>query len=75
MLSISVSISLSDLSLFSMLEFLVAVIEKLKVKLESESKLDLVSFEILIVSKLELELTKISIRVLRIVSVFLLIYQ
>jgi hypothetical protein len=58
-----------------MLEFLVAVIEKLKVKLESESKLDLVSFEILIVSKLELELTKISIRVLRIVSVFLLIYQ
>jgi hypothetical protein len=55
---------------FFTLEPSVAAIEELRVELESESKLDLVLFKILIVSELELELTEISIRVLRIVSVF-----
>jgi hypothetical protein len=75
MLSILVFMSLSDLSLLSTLELLVAAIEELRVELESESEPDLVSSGVLIVSKLELELTEISIRVLRVVSVFLLIYR
>jgi hypothetical protein len=75
MLFILISIFLSDSSLFSMLELLVAVTEELRIKLESESELDLVSSEVLIVSKLKLEPIKISIRVLRVVSVFLLIYK
>jgi hypothetical protein len=74
MLFILVFISLSDLSLFSTLELPVAVTEELRVELESESELDLVSSKISIISKLELKLTKISIRVLRVVSVFSLIY-
>jgi hypothetical protein len=68
----SVSISLSDLSLLSILELSVAVIEKLRVESESKSELDLVSSEISIVSKLELELIKMPFRLLRVVSVFLL---
>jgi hypothetical protein len=75
MLFTSVSISLSDLSLLSTLEPLVAAIKELRVELELESELDLVSFKISIVSELELELIEISIRVLRIALVFLLIYQ
>jgi hypothetical protein len=59
MLSISVFISLSDSSLFSMLEILVAAIKELRVELESELELDLVSFEVLIVSEFKLELIKI----------------
>jgi hypothetical protein len=75
MLFILVFISLSDLFLLSTLEPLVAATEELRVELESESELDLVSSEVSIVSESELELTEISIRVLRVVSVFLLIYQ
>jgi hypothetical protein len=58
-----------------MLEPLVAVTEELRIKLESESELDLVSSEVLIVSELELKLTEISIRVLKLVLVFSLIYR
>jgi hypothetical protein len=75
MLSISISISLSDLSLFFILEFLVATIEELKVEPESELEPDLVSSGVLIISESELELTEISIKTLRVVSVFLLIYR
>jgi hypothetical protein len=75
MLFILVSISLFDLSLFSMLEPLVAVTEELRVELESESEPDSVSSRISIVSESELELIEISIRALRVVSVSLLIYQ
>jgi hypothetical protein len=73
-LSILVFISLFDLFLFSILEPLVAAIEELRIELELESELDLVSSKVLIVSKSELELTEIFIKVLRIVLVFLLIY-
>jgi hypothetical protein len=66
MLSILVSIFLFDLSLFSILEFLVTATKELRIKLELESKLDLVSFEVLIVSELKFKLIKISIRILRI---------
>jgi hypothetical protein len=58
-----------------MLEPSVAVTEELRIGLESESELDLVSFEVSIVSKSELELIKIIFKLLRVVSVFLLIYQ
>jgi hypothetical protein len=75
MLFTLVSIFLSDSSLFSMLEPSVAATEELRIELESESKPDLVSSGVSIVSKSELEPTKISIRVLRVVSVFLLIYR
>jgi hypothetical protein len=74
-LSILVFISLSDLSLLSTLELSVGVIKKLKVEQESELELDLVSSEVSIVSELEFELTKISIKVLKIVLVFSLIYR
>jgi hypothetical protein len=74
-LFILVFIFLSDSFLFFTLELLVAAIEELKVKLESELEPDLVLSKILIVSELELELIKISIRVLRVVSVFSLIYR
>jgi hypothetical protein len=67
--------SLFDLSLLSILELLVAATEELRVKLESKSEPDLVSFGVLIVSELELEPTEISIRVLRVVSVSSLIYR
>jgi hypothetical protein len=67
--------SLSDLSSFSILEPLVAATEELRIKPESESEQDLVSSRILIVSELELKLTEISIRVLRVVSVSSLIYR
>jgi hypothetical protein len=73
--SISVFISSSDLFLLFMLELLVAVTEELRIEPRSESELDSVSSEVSIVSELELELIKISIRVLRIVSVFSLIYR
>jgi hypothetical protein len=56
-----------------MLEPSVAITEELRIKPKSE--LDLVSFEVLIISELELKPTEISIRVLRIVSVFSLIYR
>jgi hypothetical protein len=75
MLFTLVSIFLSDSSLFSTLEPSVAATEELRIELESESKPDLVSSGVSIVSKSELEPTKISIRVLRVVSVFLLIYR
>jgi hypothetical protein len=58
-----------------MLEPLVAATKELRIKPESESEPDLVLFEVLIISKLELKLTEIFIRVLRIVLVFLLIYR
>jgi hypothetical protein len=58
-----------------MLKLLVAVTEELRVELESESKLDLVSSRVSIISELELELIEISIRVLRIVSVSSIIYR
>jgi hypothetical protein len=67
--------SLFDSSLLSTLEPLVAVTEELRIKPESESEPDLVSSGVLIVSELKLELTEISIKVLRVVSVFLLIYR
>jgi hypothetical protein len=73
MLSISVFIYSSDSFSFSMLEPSVAITEELRIKPKSE--LDLVSFEVLIISELELKPTEISIRVLRIVSVFSLIYR
>jgi hypothetical protein len=63
------------ISLFSILELLVAATEKLRIELESELELDSISFEILIISESKLKLIKISIRVLRIVLVFSLIYQ
>jgi hypothetical protein len=69
-LSSLVSISLFDLFLLFTVEPSIAVTEELRIEPESESELDLVSSEVLIVSELELELTKISIRVLRVVSVF-----
>jgi hypothetical protein len=75
MLFILVSMSLFDSSLLSTLEPLVAVTEELRIKPESESEPDLVSSGVLIVSELKLELTEISIKVLRVVSVFLLIYR
>jgi hypothetical protein len=74
-LFISVSISSSDLSLLSMLELLIAVIKELRIELESELELDSVLSKVSIVSELELELIKISIRILRVVSIFSLIYQ
>jgi hypothetical protein len=73
--SILVSISSSDSSLFFMLEPSVAATEELRIELDSESEPDLVSSEVLIVSELELKLIEISIRILRVVSVSLLIYQ
>jgi hypothetical protein len=75
MLFILVSMSLSNLSLFSILELLVAATEELRIEPELESELDLVSSRVLIVSELELKLIKISIRALRVVSVFSLIYR
>jgi hypothetical protein len=67
--------SLSDLSLFFTLEFLVAVTEELRVEPELELEPDLVFSGVLIISKSELKLTEISIKALRIVLVFLLIYR
>jgi hypothetical protein len=67
--------SLSDLSLLSTLELLVAATEELRIKPESESELDLVFSRVSIVSKSKLELTEISIKALRIVSVSSLIYR
>jgi hypothetical protein len=58
-----------------MLEPSVTATKELRIKPESESELDLVLSEVLIVSKLELKPIKISIRVLRVVLMFLLIYQ
>jgi hypothetical protein len=75
MLFISVSIPLSNLFLLSMLEPLVTVIKELRVEPELESELDLVLSEVLIVSKLELKLIKFPFRLLRVVSVSLLIYR
>jgi hypothetical protein len=75
MLSTSVFMSLSDLSLLSTLELLVAATEELRIKPESESELDLVFSRVSIVSKSKLELTEISIKALRIVSVSSLIYR
>jgi hypothetical protein len=66
--------SLSDSSLLFMLEPSVAVIKELRIEPESESEPDLVFSRVLIVSELKLKLTEISIRVLRIVLVFSLIY-
>jgi hypothetical protein len=59
-----------------MLESSVAATEELRIELESESESepDLVSSEVSIVFESELEPTEISIRVLRVVSVSLLIY-
>jgi hypothetical protein len=74
-LSILVFMSLSNSSVLFTLEPLVAVTEELRIKPESESELDSVSFGVLIISKLELKLIEISIRVLRIVLVFSLIYR
>jgi hypothetical protein len=76
MLFTLVFISLFDLSLLSMLESSVAATEELRIELESESESepDLVSSEVSIVFESELEPTEISIRVLRVVSVSLLIY-
>jgi hypothetical protein len=73
-LSILVSMSSSDLSLLSTLEPSVTVTEELRIELESESEPDSVSSRVLIVSESELKPIKISIRALRVVSVFSLIY-
>jgi hypothetical protein len=75
LLFISVSISLFDLFLLFTLKLLVAAIEELRIELELKSELDLVSPDVSIVSELELELIEILFRLLKIVSVFSLIYQ
>jgi hypothetical protein len=75
MLSILVFISSSDLSLFSTLKLLVAVIEELRIEPESELEPDLVLSKISIISKSEFKPTEISIRVLRVVLVSLLVYR
>jgi hypothetical protein len=65
---------LSDLSLLSTLELSITATEELRVKLESKLEPDLVSSRVLIVSESELEPIEISIRALRIVLIFSLIY-
>jgi hypothetical protein len=74
MSSILVSMFLSDLSLLSTLELSITATEELRVKLESKLEPDLVSSRVLIVSESELEPIEISIRALRIVLIFSLIY-
>jgi hypothetical protein len=75
LLFISVFISSSNSSLLFTLEPSVAAIEELRIKLESESELDLVSSEVSMISKLEFKLIEISFRVLRVVLISSLIYR